>query len=365
MTRPALVVALDASATSDGRRFAGIGRYIEELTGALRQLDRVEVHIASPSREPLSNRWPYRYARGQFALAPCVLRSRPDVVHGPAGEASLCFPIRHQVVTVHDVVPWSEVSRSDLVNRLYLELQRRLLRRAGAIIVPAEPVRADVAQELAISPERITAIPHGIATIFSATPHADDVAARAQAGLQERPYILWVGSLHGPDPRKGLDLLFDALRGFESAARPLVALVGKPGMGTAWAQEQAGRHGVDLVLPGYVEDSALAAIYRGAAAVVVPSRHEGFGLPALEALACGAPLIVTDAGSLPSVVGEAALVVPAGNSEALGRALRSLLVDEMLEARLRAAGPRQAANFSWEHAARLTLAVYETVHFTH
>jgi glycosyltransferase involved in cell wall biosynthesis len=363
--RAGLVVALDASATSDGRRFAGIGRYARELTAALRRLaDLVEINVVAPSGEPLSNRWPYRYARGQLALAPHMLRNRPDVVHGLGGDASLCFPLRRQVVTVHDAVPWSEIGRLDTATRGYLELQRRLLRRAGAIIVPAAPVVAEVAQELVIAPERITAIPHGIATIFSAQPHDGDSAAQARAGLQERPYLLWVGSLHGPDPRKGLDLLFAALRRCEPAVRPPLVLVGKAGEGTRWAREQATRDGIDLVLPGYVEDSVLAAIYRGASAVVVPSRHEGFGLPALEALACGAPLIVTDAGSLPAVVGEAALVIPADDVEALARAVHTLLGDEPLRARLRAAGPRQAANFSWERAARRTLAIYESIQAT-
>jgi glycosyltransferase involved in cell wall biosynthesis len=360
--RAAPVVVLDASATSDGRRYAGVGRYVQELTTALGQLEgRVKIDIASPSRAPLSNRWPYRYARGQSALLPHLVRTRPDVVHGLAGDASVCFPIRRQVITVHDVVPWAEVSRTDLVNRPYLELQRRLLRRAGAIIVPAAPVVAEVAEELAIPRERITAIPHGIAAVFSAQERQDDSAARAGAGVGKLPYLLWVGSLHGPDPRKGLDLLFAAMRSTDAAARPSLVLVGKQGDGTRWAREQATREAIELLLPGFVDDSVLAAIYRGAAAVVVPSRHEGFGLPALEALACGAPLIVTDAGSLPAVVGQAALVIPADDADALGRGLEALLADEPLRARLRASGPVQAAGFSWHRAAVRTLAVYESI----
>jgi glycosyltransferase involved in cell wall biosynthesis len=223
-------------------------------------------------------------------------------------------------------------------------------------------VVADVARELAIPAERITAVPHGISPVFSAQHRGEDAAARSRARLARSPYLLWVGSLHGPDPRKGLDLMFDAVESLEPSSRPLVGLVGKPGLGTRWAQERCKRSGIEAVLPGWVEDSELAALYRGAAAVVVPSRHEGFGLPALEAMACGAPLIVTDAGSLPSVVGEAAHVVRAGDVTALAEGLRSLLADPDLQARLRIAGRQHAASFSWEVSARRTVEVYERVH---
>lgn len=352
-------VALDASATSDSRRFAGIGRYAVELIAALRRLDGpVEIDVAAPRRSPLSNRWAYRYVRGQPALARLTWRTRPDVVHGLASEAAACFPLHRQVVTLHDVVPWTE-HRAPVLNRTYLEFQRRLLRRVGAVIVPSESVIPEVARELAIPTTRITAIRHGISPVFSAARRHQDSALQARAGLAPEPYLLWVGTLHGPDPRKGLDVLFDAVRSLEPTERPLLGLVGKPGLGSQWAQERCLRDGIKTALPGYVDDSELAALYRGAAAVVVPSRHEGFGLPALEAMACGAPLIVTDAGSLPSVVGDAAMVVRAGDASAIAQALRALLADPGLQARLRDAGPRRTASFTWELAAKQTLAAYE------
>lgn len=285
----------------------------------------------------------------------------PDVVHCLASEAALCVSPKRQIVTVHDVIPWTALDSTTFDARLYLRAQRLLIRRAAAVIVPAQAVVADVEAVLGVPVERITAIEHGVVAEFSAAPGGDDGALRAKAGLGERPYLIWVGSLHGVDPRKGLDILFDAVAALPPAERPVLALVGKPGQASQWAHEQAQRAGIELVLPGFVEDAPLAALYRGALAAVVPSRYEGFGLPALEAMACGAPVVVTDAGNSPDLVGDAALVVHADDADALADALRAVVSDAALRERLRAAGPRRAAAFSWRRAAERTVAVYERV----
>jgi glycosyltransferase involved in cell wall biosynthesis len=357
-----IVVAIDGSTLADGRGVAGIGRYANELLTGLRALDgRVQVHVAVPGSSPRSNRWSYRYARSQPGMANLVRRARPQVVHGPASEAAMCFPLARQVVTVHDVIPWTGLGPHSPDVRAYLRLQWELVSRAGAIIVPSKVVVGDVVSVFGVAAERITAIEHGVSAAFSSDPGEDDRAIRADAALDRAPFLIWVGSLHGPDPRKGLDVLFDALRALDPGSRPLLALVGKHGIGSEWAREQADAIGIEVVLPGYVEDSRLAALYRGATAAVVPSRYEGFGLPALEAMASGAPVIVTDAGNSPAVVGSAAVVVPAGDARALASALQALLEDPALRDRLRHAGPLQASGFSWTQAAERTVEVYERV----
>jgi len=116
-----------------------------------------------------------------------------------------------------------------------------------------------------------------------------------------------------------------------------------------------------VTLPGHVSDPSLAALLRGCAAAVVPSLHEGFGLPALEALACGAPLVAARAGNLPALVGDAALLVEPGSAEGLRAGLSAALGDSVLAATLREAGPHRAAQFSWRRAAEATAAVYRTV----
>jgi glycosyltransferase involved in cell wall biosynthesis len=354
----ALVAALDASATRDGRAVAGIGRYEHELIEGLRGLaGRVAVHVAAPRRRPASDRWAYRYAAGQPALMATIMRARPAVVHGLASEASPCFPLRRQVVTVHDTIPWTSEPAGP-TERAYLAAQACLLRRAGAVIVPGPPIARDVTEVLAIPSERVVVVPHGISAVFTPAAGPDDAAVRSRLGLAGE-YLLWVGSLHGPDPRKGLDLLIEALGTLDAARRPPLALVGRAGAATAWAQELARAHGVATIATGYVDDGDLAAVYRGAVAAAVPSRYEGFGLTALEGLACGTPSVVTDAGSLPSVVGDAALSVAVGRADALAAGLVEVLGSAAVRERLAGAGPRRAAQFSWARTAEQTVEVYE------
>lgn len=288
------------------------------------------------------------------------MRVRPDVVHCLASEASLCVSPRRQVVTVHDVIPWTAPgAAADAV--AYLRMQRALIRHAGAVIVPSEVVVEDVVSVLGVPAARVTAIEHGVAAEFSPKPMEDDASARAAAGIGKRPYIIWVGSLHGVDRRKGLDVLLDAVGALEHPQRPALALVGKPGQASEWARERASKAQIDLILPGFVDDLQLAALYRGALAAVLPSRYEGFGLPALEAMACGTPAVVTNAGATAGVVADAALVVRAGDANGLSRALRVLLEDAEMHAWLRSAGPVRATAFSWSRAAERTVDVYERV----
>jgi glycosyltransferase involved in cell wall biosynthesis len=286
---------------------------------------------------------------------------RPDLVHSLGSEAALCVTPRRQVVTVHDAVPWSDPAGGTLDARAYLRLQRTLLARAGAVIVPAEVVVGEVASVLGVPRDRVTAIGHGVTPAFTAAATADDASIRTAAGLDRTPYLIWVGSLHGVDPRKGLDLLLGAIRSLRPGDRPVLALVGRHGHGSEWARREALATGIELVMPGFVEDARLAALYRGALAAVVPSRYEGFGLPALEAMACGAPVLVTAAGNSPAVVGDAALVVAPDDAAALADGLRRLLGEPALRERLTREGPLRAAAFSWRRAAERTVEVYERV----
>jgi glycosyltransferase involved in cell wall biosynthesis len=157
------------------------------------------------------------------------------------------------------------------------------------------------------------------------------------------------------DPRKALGVLVEAIAGLEGVT---LVLAGQRGEAADMVAAHAARAGVPAVFTGYVPDQALAALMRGAAAVVLPSLHEGFGLPALEAMACGAPLVASRAGNLPGLVGEAGVLVEPGDPAGLAQALRAVLDDAALAARLREAGPRRAEPYSWRRTAEATVAVY-------
>jgi glycosyltransferase involved in cell wall biosynthesis len=172
-------------------------------------------------------------------------------------------------------------------------------------------------------------------------------------GLKPRSYVLFVGTV---EPRKGVDVLLAAHAALRRQGRPDLRLVvaGPPGWG-----ETPSLDGPGVVAPGRVDEATLDALYRGAAALAVPSRSEGFGLPALEAMARGCPVVASNAGALPEVVGDAGLLVPPGDPDALAAALESLLSDDSLAASLGAAAHRRAATFTWSACVAAHLAAYQ------
>jgi glycosyltransferase involved in cell wall biosynthesis len=287
------------------------------------------------------------------------------VVHGPAGEPVVGWPLRRQVVTVHDVVPWTAAATTPPGRGLagLLAVQRTLLRRCGALIAVSATVAGEASEVLGVPPDRFIVIGEGVDAPFESDPVASDAALRRGCGVDGGDYVLWAGSLRSPDPRKALDVLVEAMAVLEGrgAGVPLV-LAGAPGAGSEQLAALARARGVRLHLAGFVSDEALAALYRGASVAVLPSRHEGFGLPALEAMACGAPLVAGRAGNLPDLCGDAALLVPPGDAGELAAALGAVLGDPDLAGRLRASGPRRAAAFSWRRCAEETAAVYRTLY---
>lgn len=358
-------MVVDATALRDGRAAAGIGRYVARLLAALDELDDgPALTVALPRGRARSENRGWRWLAGQPRVLRTALRRRPGVVHGPAGEPALGWPRRRQVVTVHDVVPWTDAAVSPPGRGLaaYLALQRRLLRNCGALIAVSATVAAEASAALDIPAERFRVVAEGVEAPFESDPGADDARLRAACGTPEGPYVVWAGSMRSPDPRKALDVLVEAAGELEREGRgvPLV-LAGATGAASEQLGVLAAERGVRLRLTGYVSDDTLAALYRGAAVAALPSRHEGFGLPALEAMACGVPLVAGRAGNLPNLCGDAALLVAPGDPRELALALGAALGDPATAVRLRVAGPLRAAAFSWRRCAAETVAVYREI----
>ncbi len=297
-------VAFDSGPAGDPR---GIGRYARCLLAALRAAPRGEL---VESRDPRD----------------------ADVFHAPWIDGALLRSPVPMVVTLHDLVPLKrpgEYLRSGLRFKLrYLAVQR-----ATRVIVPTHAVAEDAIAGLRIDPAQITTIAEAAAPVFFPRSADEVAAARARYDLPER-YLLWVGGMLVPDPRKRVAALARARRSL-----PLV-LVGPT---SRWARELAGVH-----LTGTVDDDDLAAIYTGAHALVFPSDDEGFGLPPLEALACGTPVAACDIPALREVLGDRAALVDVGDLDALVAAAEAL-------ARPAPAPPA----WSWADAAAATWDVYE------
>lgn len=272
----------------------------------------------------------------------------------------LCAPY---VVTAHDLIRWFDVehrtgyiSRSNRRDRICIRRDYAGIRRATAIVAPSEATRRDLVDHLRVPEERVFVVHEGI---------EHDRFRPVERRPVETPYVLFVGSEH---PRKNLAGLLRAFARLkrEPRFRELrLVKVGAAGSGerpfrvatVALARELGLKRDVDLV--GEVPDAELPAYYSGAACLVLPSLYEGFGLPPLEAMACGCPAIVSDAGALPEVAGGAALVLPPRDVGALARAMRQLLTDGAAAAELRARGLERARAFTWKRAARETMRVYE------
>ncbi len=369
MPSPPLTVAVDASALRDGRASAGIGRYVTGLLDMLPTADGISVVPCLPHRPPRVDAWGIRFLNAQPAQLRARFRrgrARPTVFHATSSDPSLVWPLAAQVVTLHDVVLWTTPAPSGgLRGRLtgmYFSFQRKRFARCGAIIA-VSTATADEARELfGLDPARVHVIGEAVSPVFTAddVDQERDAGLRTVAGIDATGYIMWVGSLRAHDPRKALDQLVDAVADVEPRS-PLV-LVGQGGKEAERVEKRARDRGIAIITTGFVNDVTLAALYRGAGAVVISSRHEGFGLPMLEAMACGAPVVATAVANLVHLGrDEAAVLVPAGDPVLLADGLSRVLANDALSARLRAAGPGRAAEHGWQEMVRRTADVYREV----
>jgi glycosyltransferase involved in cell wall biosynthesis len=237
------------------------------------------------------------------------------------------------VVTVHDVVPLKRRGEY-LRTGVRFGLRYMAVQRAVRLIVPTHAVAGDVIERLKIDPERVCVIGEAAAAAMYPRPEVEIAAARERYQLPDE-YLLWVGGLQHPDPRKRVAALAATTRHL-----PLVLV----GHAQQWAHELP-----DVTLTGHVPDDVLAAIYTGARALVFPSDDEGFGLPTVEALACGTPVVACDVPALREVLADRATFVDRGD-------LRGLL--DAAE-RVRRPAPKPPA-WTWDDAARATWEVYTT-----
>jgi len=271
------------------------------------------------------------------------------------------------VTTVHDI---SFQIHPDLFlpkdRRILQTFVPRSMQKAAAVIAVSESTRRDILRSYANIPkEKVFVVLESAGPQFQVPEHGQETAraaANTLLGLSDKPYLLAVGVLQ---PRKNLEVLLDAFALLKLGPHPpphRLVIAGKRGWldGTD-AQLAALPTEVtrEIVLAGYVADADLPTLYGGADALCYPSRYEGFGLPPLEAMACGCPVLCSRASSLPEVVGDAGILLPFADSSAWAHALETLLASPAVQARWRERGPARAALFSWERAGRETLAIYE------
>lgn len=312
----------------------------------------------------VSTRWPVRWRPvrivWQQAAFPALLaRGSVDVVHAPGYVAPVLSPVP-VVVTVYDALAFTHPELCTRANRWHYRLMMPLsLRRARRIVVPSETTRRDVLRLVPGAAERVRVIPLGIEERFGVVPaEAERAQLKAKLGV-EGPYILFVGGL---EPKKNVAGLIEAFRllGQRVTLPHRLVIAGArswdgPRIERALrASGLAGR----VVRTGYVPPERLPALYRAADLFVFPSLYEGFGLPPLEAMACGVPTVVSGGGALAEVAGPAARVVDPATPGNLAEAMEAVLTQRHLRADLVARGLRHAALFRWDRTAQAMERVY-------
>ena len=368
-------IAIDAHAV--GAKLGGNESYAVNLIEALAQIDSANhytIYITTDeARERFHGRWPNFKVRATLPHTPLIripltlsaeLRKNPvDVLHVQFTAPPFCpCPV---VVSIHDLsfehLPETFKRRSRTQLRLTV---RHSARRAARIISLSEHGRRDIIETYGITPERVSAIPLAAPSHFAPVHDNRELQRVRQTYGINGDYILSVGSIQ---PRKNLARLVQAyasLRGNKSVDKlPKLVLVGKCG----WLYDETLRAlketGVadTVVLTGYVPQEDLPALYSGALCFIYPSYFEGFGLPPLEAMKCGAPVIVGNKTSLPEVVGDAALTVDPFDVEAIASAMKSVIDNPALREDLSIKGQTRAQAFDWRETARKTLAIYQEV----
>ncbi|MCL7453935.1 MAG: glycosyltransferase family 4 protein [Anaerolineae bacterium] len=285
-----------------------------------------------------------------------------ELVHVPYWGSPLWPPVP-TVVTIHDLIPLLlPAYRGGPLVRLYTRLVSATARRATWVLTDSQASKQDIQANLDVPEERVQAVYLAAAEHFRPEPRPEDEAIRRHYDLPQR-YVLY---LAGHDVRKNVAGLIEAFATVVQGDADVSLVVGgrlpaqsRPPLYDPRPLAQELGIAQDVHFVGWVEESHKPALYRGAACAVFASRYEGFGLPVLEALACGTPLITTTASSLPEIAGDAAMVVDPDDTAALAGAILACLVDETLAAELRQRGPVQAAQFRWADTARQTLAAYQ------
>lgn len=353
----------------------GVGNYTYQLLTHLLQIDRDNSYQLLSHRALTHNvglnghanvtrvsaYFPYRLVWMQCVL-PLTLRAlRPAIAHFPNFVAPLLSD-QNVVITVHDL---SLMGTPHLFTRRQRILMRPLIKpsaqRARAIIVVSQQSKRDLELTLKIAPSKVHVVHEAAAPFFREPLCAAEREQRLTRYGWDRAarHLLYVGTL---EPRKNLGRLVAALHQLhQRGTRAHLWLVGQAGWQSAAVAQRTQALGLERFVhqTGYVSADDLRAFYHACDIFVMPSLHEGFGLPVVEAMACGAPVIVSEIPALREIAGSAALYFDPLDENALAEVLRQVLADETLAAELRCRGRVRAEQFSWERAAHETLAIYQ------
>jgi len=351
----------------------GIGWYVENLYRNLCLVDKRNdyilystddfklgrVRLPQPKRKTIRKALYITWLNSVFPKM--VQQQRIDVLHCPNSVSPILTKPSKLVVTRHDMTAWIF---PEVVPSLYAKVIRTLskmsLERADMIIVPSYSSKHDMISILDIMPEKI-AVTHLAADERFCVINDEKYLQRVRRKyrLPDR-YILFVGAL---TKRKNLVMLLKAFAMLRNNQDLQLVLVGKPGWGYKEIVDVLNEKDLEgaVHLPGYVEDYDLPAVYNLAEVFVFPSLYEGFGIPLVEAMACGVPVIASNCSSIPEVTGDAAVLIPPNDEYLWAEKIEQLVHDDELKQQLSQRGIERARSFSWKRTAEMTIQVYSEV----
>ncbi|MGD8624458.1 MAG: glycosyltransferase family 1 protein [Anaerolineae bacterium] len=371
-----MTIYIDVSSAVHAK--AGIGRYAGSLARALvaresgrfalfynrtRGVQLPEGLASLPARTVPAGYKPWRMAVWLGQLASISFRRLVPGAELFHATEHLLPPLGDlpTVLTVHDMIFKLFPEHQKPLNYWYLNATMPLYcRRAGAIITVSEASKRDIVEQYGLPPDKVTVIYEAAAPEFRPSPPDLLDEARRRYGLPAE-YLIHVSTI---EPRKNLTRLVEALQRLRDGglAVPLVVVGGK-----GWLYDDFFRRlemleiRDSVIFPGYVPGPDLPLLYGAARAAVMSSVYEGFGLPVLEAMACGTPVVSSETSALPELGGEAARYFDPHDVEAMAEAIRAIWIDDGLRAEMRRRGIKQAARFSWQRAASETMAVYRSL----
>lgn len=374
------IIGIDVtSAIAQG---GGIGRYTRELIQALARSDATTPYrlfsarppavtpVANPLPQaanmrhrpaPLDERWLYRlWYRARLPLPVQWVTGRIDLFHSPD---FVLPPVAGRIPTLLTVHDLSFIRYPDVYPEALVRYLNRVVpwsvRRATHIVADSAETQRDLTALWGVPEEKISVLYAGVGAEFQpVTNRRTLTAVREKYGLGDKPYLLSVGTVQ---PRKNYQMLIRAYAAVATNWPHRLAIAGGKGWLYDAILEEIAAQGLQerVLMLGFVDDADLPALYSDAALFLFPSLYEGFGLPVLEAMACGAPCIVSDASCLPEVVGDAGVLLSPHDEAGWARAIHRLLLDAPQRARLVGRGALQAHRFTWTEAARTLRALYE------